>query len=152
MPCMTTRELLVHLRRFHHRLHTLYAGSTESMQRPRVKMLLAYLARHERRIELALTDYENAAADRILETPLGFMPDATAVQDLAYTDFAPQMTIHELVRLALGFDQRLVSFLREVAQRAPAGNLRDMFIDLVRKEQGEEHTIARVAVALSEVE
>lgn len=150
MACRTTREILDQIRKFHHQLGAFYAETAEKAERNRAKALLEYMGRHEERLEARLTEYEEDAAQAILDTWFEFLPDIAKCECFEGVELNPDMSVDDVVGTALRFDDCLIQFFQEMADLSVVEDVKELFASLVRMEEEEEREVTRASVELTE--
>ena len=115
MPCRTVRQLLAHISGFHRQLGAFYEETAAKADQERAKALLEYMSRHEEHLKDCLGAYEKDASEAILDTWIQFMPDITKCECFERMEVSEDMSIDDVVRISLWFDDCLIQFFREMA-------------------------------------
>jgi len=147
----SVRELLDQAKRFHHSLSELYGSVAEESLQARVKMLLAYMSRHERYLERCLADYEEETSKKLLDHWFQFPADAPLCESIVQHELKPGMPFEEVVRLVLKLDDGLVRFYRQVAEETVGEEVKELFTRLAAQMERDEHKIARAACELDQL-
>lgn len=148
MAYETTRRVLGRVRDFHNQLSEYYAGLSDGAARERVKKLLDYLSQRERSLEAPLRRFEEKAANGVLDTWFRFTPDLSSCQVFEPTEIHPDMSIREVLRTALWFDDCLVDFYNRMAGSSNSREVRELFHDLADLEREKERRTALMAFAI----
>lgn len=150
MTCKTTRQLLDQIRNFHRQLSAYYTDTAADVDREKVAMLLEYMARHEDHLEQCLARYEEGAAKKVLDTWFQFMPEIAKCECFDRIDVNQDMSVADVVRVALWFDDCLIQFFREMADVSVSDDVKEVFRDLASMEEQEKHTATRASLELTQ--
>jgi len=150
MPCRTARQLLTLVRDFHRQLGDFYAEMSVKAEREKVKALLEYMRRHEEHLEAHLGKYNKPGAGRLLDAWFARMPEIAKCECFEGPKLTRDMSVEDVVRTALWFDDCLIEFIREMAELAPTDYLRDVFSSLASMEEQEERKVTRAALELTQ--
>ncbi|HUL11170.1 MAG TPA: hypothetical protein VLU73_03250 [Methylococcaceae bacterium] len=142
------KDVLDHGRKLHAELRKFYDSLNGQNQQDRVRMVLDYLSRHEQNREEALERFEHDARKGILETWMQYAPSSTVEQKLKATCIAPNMSVDEVLKLAMEFDNALVELYKEAAREAEEDHVKAVFQDLVKMENGEKERLARDTMSM----
>lgn len=134
------REILTAAVEFHRRLEDFYAKLSEQEDRDeqRVRMLLEYMSRHEKAFERMLAGYETPEARKLLDTWMQYEPDDRALHIPQPESLRPDMSVDEVVEIALGLDDQLARFYAQAATMARYPQVRDLFDGLARQAEDEK--------------
>jgi hypothetical protein len=147
----TTRDIIDLARRFHNEVSAFYERLGNQASKGRVRLLLQYMSRHEKHLEECLAEYELDASQRILETWFQYTPATTPVEHLQTIQLEPEMSIDDVVDLALRLDEYLVDLYREVANQADSREVAEVFGNLLNLEQQEEIAVTRNALSIQDL-
>lgn len=142
------KDLLDHGRKVHAELRKFYDCLNEQHQQERVKMVLDYLSRHEQNREEALERFEHDARKGILDTWMQYAPSSKVEEMLKNCVIAPDMSVDEVVKLGMDFDNALVELYRDAAREAEEEHVKELFQDLVNMENEERQRLARDAMSM----
>lgn len=151
MPYKKTRDILDSAKTLHRQISTLYHTLSVDAERERVKMLLNYLSRHEKNLAKSLEKYEEDSSRRILETWFTFMPEIPAAKCFEDVEVTPSMSVDDVIRLALCYDDWLVDLYREAERNSQSEEVREVFNSLLEMEREEEVVLLRDALELKEL-
>ncbi len=149
MASRTTRELLHEIKDFHGLLAKFYTASVSKVDRDRVKPLLEYMGRHERRLEDCLAKYEETAAKRVLDTWFAFPPDIVECALFDGVSVTQDTSVDDIIQMTLELDDCLVRFFKRIAELAVSDDVRELSTNLATMEEQEEGRVARVALELT---
>lgn len=144
-------EILEEARRFHDRLAALYRETGDRQTRERVRLLLHYLSRHEVHLSKSMTAFQKEGAREVLESWIPSKTVDDVLRQLQGLRLPAHATPDEIVRLALQYDDHLVSLFRLLAEKAPDDHVRQLFLSLVTLEQKAESILARDTINFSDL-
>jgi len=150
MPFESTRDVLERARTFHRKLAEYYEQLGAVQGKDKVRMLLDYMGRHERRLEEAIANYEEDASRGVLNTWFKYTPEQATYRCFEDIEVKPDMTVEEVIKTALRMDNCLVELYRGMAERSVSEEVRQLFDDLLRLEQSEELAMVRSALEINE--
>ena len=150
MPCTTVRELLEHISGFHRQLGTFYEGTAAKADQVKAKALLEYMGRHEKHLRECLDAYEKDASKRILDTGLQFMPDIAKCECFERMGVDEDMSIRDVVRISLWFDDCLLEFIREMVELSVPEDVKELFASLAKMEEQAEQKVTRSSLEVIE--
>lgn len=127
----------------HAQLRTLYSDLSERSDQARVKMVLDYLSRHERNRAEALRRFEQPPHVHCLDVWLQYAPSLEIEQMLKDCVIRPDMSVDDVVKIALRFDNALIEIYKEAAREAEDTNARAIFENLVEMEEKEKQRFIR---------
>lgn len=127
----------------HAQLRTLYSDLSEQSDQARVKMVLDYLSRHERNRAEALRRFEQPPHANSLDVWLQYAPSLEIEQMLKDCAIRPDMSVDDVVKIALQFDNALIEIYKEAAREAEDTNARAIFENLVEMEEKEKQRFIR---------
>lgn len=147
MASETVRDLLTQIVGIHRRLAEIYGQLAESTDRPRVALLVQYMAKRESRLADAVGRYEHDEDSGptldywFKATPV--MPDELCLDDLR---LPPGMTTDEFSTFSLAIDTALAAFVRRLSEGAETVAVRELFTDLLEQEEREQRESALAAM------
>jgi rubrerythrin len=150
MAFRTTRELFNQIESFHRQLGDLYARMAAKAGREKVKALLEYMSRHQQRLEKNLTAYEKDAAERVLNTWFEFTPDIAKCECFDGIELREDMSVGDVVRTALWFDDCLVQLFTEMTEISVSEDVKELFANLARMEEQEKREVTRASLEVTE--
>lgn len=151
MANIRVREILDQVKAFHRHLAQVYRNLGEEAAQARVKMLLEYMAAHERRLETSLAEYEKGAAEEILDTWFEFTPDLSRCERLETVSLHPEMTVDDVTQAVLSFDRCLGEYYKQLAELSPLPAIGELFDNLMTQEESEGRDAARAALSVDEI-
>lgn len=129
----------------HGELTKLYDRLADRSQQARAKLLLDYLGRHEYARAEALQRYEADSHAGRLDVWLQYAPTLEVEQRLADCAIRPDMSVDEVMRVALDFDDALIDIYKEAAREAEDTQARALFENLIVMEEKEKQRFIRDA-------
>lgn len=151
MSFETTRDLLQGAQQLHQKLSRYYQKVSKKTDKERIKMLLEYLSRHERRLADSVKKYTDGAADNVLQTWYQYAPRKNLDDLLKDIEITPDMPIDEVLRSVIAFDDALIALYQELAQHAGSPTVRDVFTNLLEMEKSEKLRSVRDALMLNDL-
>jgi rubrerythrin len=128
---------------YHKRLHDFYEEKEHEALRPEVKALLQYMARHQDILRHVIEEYEKGSSQEVLEAWYKVSPDPKALESVDKTPFRTDMTINEVIDLALDLDRKLIEMYRMLLRDAESESLREVVENLLASEEQEEIRLLR---------
>jgi rubrerythrin len=141
-----TKDVLGDARKFHQKLSVFYEELKDSASKERVRNLLNYMSRHEKYLDDCLAEYEEQVSDNVLDTYFKYESESTVLTDLVDLEIKPDMDVNDVVAVAMHFDDCLIAFYREMAQRCLSEKVREVFENLLEMEQHEQIELSKRAL------
>ena len=148
MAYKRTKDLLDRARLFHKRLGELYKRLETVSKQEQVKMLLDYMSRHEKHLTESLSKYEEEASRRVMDYWYKYTPNNKSCENLENIELRPDMTIDDVISLAMRMDECLVELYRSVAENAESEEVKEIFNSLLEMEKQEKVELLRNALDL----
>jgi hypothetical protein len=130
---------------FHEQLAEFYGRLSESSDKERVRMLLEYMSRHEKNFKHAMVEYDEEAANRLLNTWIQYAPDLGVLSVPEAEKLENHMTVDDVVDIAMELDDRLVQFYSEATRLVDSTELKDLFGKLKQQEEADKAEIKKNA-------
>ena len=144
-----TKDVLEHARGFHQKLSVFYEDLKESAGKERTRALLDYMSRHEKYLGDCLAQFEDQVSDNVLDTYFKYGSEATPIAEVCGFEIKPEMDVGDVVAAAMHFDDCLIKFYREMAQRSLSDKVREVFENLLVMEQHEQIELSKQTLELS---
>jgi len=109
------------------------------------------MARHEEHISENLTKFENGTSKRILDTWFKYAPMNDIPEDCEGQELKPDMSVEEVIRLALKFDNCLVKLYKQLSENCASKEVKDLFTALLKIEKREERDFVRNAQEVNDL-
>lgn len=147
MSFKTVRDVLELSQDIHRNASIVYEQLREQTQRERVDMLLKFLSRHEEDLALTLKKVTGDVSEKILNE--WHQTELTSVATIldGCKECHPDVSVQELVNMALRVDDTLIALYKHMASEASTDDARELFNNLVLLEENEK--IKTVKAALS---
>ena len=139
------KDVLDYGQKIHADLQSFYRCINDEIQQARVQMLLDFLSGHELLREEALADFEAEAKQPILDAWLQYKPSIDIEKLIGDQAIQPNMTIDEVIQIAVDFDNALIELYREVAAGTDLPQVRQLFDNLRAMEHHEKLRFVRDA-------
>lgn len=120
---------------FHRDLERFYHRLAEKADRQRVQMLLDYMSRHEKDFELVLAEMGSESHDKLLETWIQYAPDDRALEVPRAEALRDEMTVDNVVKVALRLDEKLATFYGQAAALAKTPEVKRLFSNLAEQQE-----------------
>ena len=145
------RDLLEQVRGFHGELASYYTQCAGTAVQERVKLLLEYLSSHQRNLEAGLSKYEDEASRKVLETWVDESHCARLLADARTMKLPADMSVEDVTTLAMKIDECLIRIYRHLSEDADTEPVREVFRNLVAREQNELRKLAMNALRAGDV-
>lgn len=150
MSFKTVRDVLELSQDIHRNASILYEQLREQTQRERIDMLLKLLSRHEEELSLTLMKVTADASERILgEWHQTELTSVATILD-GCKECHPDISVQELVNMALRVDDSLISLYKHMASEASTDEARQLFNNLVVLEENEKIKTVRAALSTND--
>lgn len=150
MSFKTVRDVLVLSQDIHSSASNLYEQLREQTQRERVDMLLKFLSKHEEELAQILAKVTADVSDKILDE--WHQTELTSVAQIldGCKECHPDISVDELVNMALRVDDSLISLYKHMASESSTDEARQLFNNLVLLEENEKMKTARAALSTND--
>jgi rubrerythrin len=132
------KDVLDYGKTVHADLRKFYASLNGEDQQERVKMLLDYLSRHEQHLEETMSRFEAVSHQDVLDTWMQYAPSINVLKLIGNQEIRPCMSVDEVVKLVVEFDDALVEFYREAANECDLPRVKEVFLNLIELENHEK--------------
>jgi len=147
MSFKTVRDVLQLSRDIHSNASNLFEQLRDQTQRERVDMMLKLLSRHESQLVEALERVEEKTSQRVLDEWHQTEVSSVAQVLEGCKHCHPDITIEELVEMALKVDDALINLYSHMANDASTSESRALFNNLISLEETEKVKTARAALS-----
>ena len=131
---------------YHAKLAEFYERCEDEAARPEVKILMAYMARHQDALRRIIEEYERDGSKALLDTWYKVSPAMNGLRDPDTSGIRPDMTVAEAIDWALDLDRALTGMYEQLIRRAESENLREMLVNLFNAERREEIQLMRAEI------
>jgi rubrerythrin len=143
--------MLDQVREFHGQLSKYYSRLSDTVTQQRVKMLLDYMASHERNLKKNMAAYETDASRQVMDTYVDCKYCDEILATCRRTPIAPETSLAGVVKVALDVDGCLLRFYHEVAENAESEVVREVFRNLIDAEEAELRKVALSALGAQDI-
>lgn len=150
MRYQTVKDVLEHARQLHKQISSFYKQLSHRQHQERVKMLLDYLIRHETNLEQMLQRFEQDKDQTIWDEWFQFAPDDKLKQALAGAVVHADMSVDEVVSLALQLDDYFINMYRDMSVNASSAAVKTVFENSLAFEEHEKIRTVRTALELND--
>jgi len=120
---------------FHENLSCFYNDQKKKAERERMKILLDYMARHERHLMTVLQNYEDGASSIILDSWIHFAPESNRPLPCENISIQNDMTVDDVIHMAMEFDDCIIAIFQAVTDFAENEEVREAFSSLLKLER-----------------
>ena len=139
------RDVLNAVNNFHKQLSDFYAKLMENSDKERVRMLLDYMSRHEENFKKATAEYNQQATEKLLDTWIQYSPDLGELSLPEPEEIDKDMTVDDVVDIAMKMDENLVEFYSKAAQMVDVQEAKLLFNKMQEQEKAEEAELRKNA-------
>lgn len=148
----TTRDVLDYVKQFHRKARNLYSELANQEEQERLKLLLDYLSRHENHLAKSLADYEQDTSEKILNTWFQYVPDQVLLEPINNVHIEPNLSLDEIVDLAMRLDNCLIELYKEMINHSSAiSEVKEVFQNLLEMEKQEQYHLARTRLGTLDI-
>ena len=140
------KDVLDYGKMIHTELRKFYESLNKQNGQARAKMLLDYLSRHESHLEETLERFEAENQHNVLDTWMQYAPSIDIQQIINGKCLSPDMSVDEVVKLALEFDEAVVELYREATNECDVPHVKEVFQSLVELENQEKVHLLRASL------
>ena len=151
MAIKNTRDVLDYVREYHKKLSDFYHKLADQTHRERVKILLDYMARHERHFEESLAAYEKDASKTVMDSWLQCAPDIDIDDTFTDVNLESDMSVDDVVNLAVKFDNYVIELYKKIADSCELTETKNVFTKLLEMENHEKYNLVRQAMRLNDL-
>jgi len=151
MAYETTKDIFGHAREFHRQASSFFHSILDTADKERVRMLLDYLEGHEKHLEECLAAYEKEASDKVLNALYKYTSKKASLQCFENLEIKPDMSVDDVVGIALKLDNCLLEFYQEMADKSDCPEVKEVFGNLLEMEKKEKRNLVRDANILKDL-
>src|SRR5690606_19078417 len=150
MSYSTVKDVLDYSRKLHEHTRNLYQQLRDHTQREREDMMLTLLAAHENTLADAMASMQEHTSQKVLQEWHQFEPGSIseALQDAR--ELHPDISVDELVKVALRIDDYLISLYRQILSETTSDLARAVFERMIRLEEAEKMRTVRAALSAND--
>ncbi len=144
MGFVTVDDVLRTAEGFEKKLAEYYRALCDNSTREGVRLLAGYMGRHCRRLSAALGRLDPDEREHICACPIRYEPVALDVPCFEERELRPDATAHEVLDIAIEFDECLAELYRQVLRQDLEQEVKDLFDSLVRSEERDEVVLKKI--------
>lgn len=133
------RDVIDYGKFLHSEMKALAQRIEDQEQNAHLKLLLDYLKRHEDELAASLEQFEGETRKSILDIWLPYPPDAKVEKKLQAIKIHPDMSIEEITRVVMEFEDALIELYKEALNEIDDPGVQEVLKNLVALEDGEKH-------------
>lgn len=146
-----TRKMLGRAKRFYSEICDFYEALAKETSSERVRMLLHYMAGHQKYLEEKINEFEKGASQTAMDTWYQAVPDDHLFKFLKELKKTPNMNIDQVVELGLKANKEITDFYRHLAENSELEAAKEIFSSLLMKQEEESHNLVRDAHELNDL-
>lgn len=140
-----TADVFAFVEDYHRKIQQLFDDLKDESEKKRVQLLLDHLDRHKRRYADAMKDYSENETRTINETWIQYVPHNEYL-NLEGLEISPELSIDEVVEIALELDNRLINFFNVLAEGTTLPpKVKNVFKRMIEQEEAEKEEIVQTA-------
>ena len=151
MQFQTIRDIIDFSKEVHAEIADRFANLSNETVQERAKLLLDYLARHERHLKEALQRYGETGAENLLSAWYRSAPELHAEDIVHDVELFADMDIDEVMAEAIKVDDYLIDIYRHIANKASDAKVRELSNRLLQMEGTDKIKAIRNTLRLNEV-
>lgn len=138
-----TSDLIKHARSFHQLIATFLSQTRESLDSPRMQMLLDYLVQHEMDMDTKLAEYEQHASQGLMDTWVQFSTCEAKFKKLQTKLQLPETSVEEVIFLMVSVYDCLIENFELMAKQAEIDDVGNVFTNIAAMERKQKLKIVR---------
>ncbi len=143
MKFKQTKELIYHAVFFHTMIGDHFLDESERTQNQRLKLLLGYLAEHQRDQAKRLSEYGDHAPNKILDTWFQFIDCEERFNQIIHTLEKDETTVEEVIDKTIMLYDCLITHFESFSNLCDTEEIRDVFECIVKLEKKDKLKIVR---------
>lgn len=145
------KDILEHTRRFHELISDYYQDLSKHTDKERLRIILDYLAEHERHLENALAEYEKCAAKEILNVWLPYSPCQKHLVEFRLKLEAYDISPKEIAEKIIALDDCVINMYKELLSQTDSSEVKDVLHSILDFEEQEKRIAVRDLVWMEDV-
>lgn len=145
------KDVLEYGRLLHQEIKALCERIEDTEQSARLKLLLAYLKRHEDELSQTLKRFSEEAKQKILDCWLPYPPDPKIREKLREVVIHPNMSVEEVARIVLQFEDALIELYRESLNEIDDPDVQQVLANLIQLEDAEKRRLVMNLARFQEI-
>lgn len=133
----TVGDIFLFLKAFHRDLASVLEQAERNITDERKRVLLNFVARHEKNMEECIADCHAEMGDALLRAWIKNVSEVPKCRCFEQVKWDSSMTIHDLVARIKQVDECLLKLYQRLAEKAPTAEVRELFEELLAREKSE---------------
>ena len=150
MAFETVRDVVEFLKKFHRDLASALDAAGAKWSDEKKRILLNFVGRHQKNMEASLADYEEEVGSALLGTWIKYVPSVPDCRCFEKIEWNQDMSVEALASRVREVDTCLLKLYRQLAEKAPTPEIRELFEGLLQKEETESVRTLRDALSFFE--
>ncbi len=151
MAYETVADVFDRVRNFHAQVGKYYNQLYLIADKEKVKLLLDYMSRHEKKLELCMSEYEDNASKDILNTWFKHTPASTYQECFKDSDLNHSMSIDDVISVALRLDDCIINAFKRIVDSSESNRIKEIFTCLLKSAEREKKKFVNEALELKEM-
>ncbi|WP_415891149.1 ATPase [Neptuniibacter sp. SY11_33] len=137
---------------YHQQIAKCYEHCSDQSESPRVKMLLDYIADHEKQLTLTIARYEEETELKDLNTwCIEYVDKAPALEHMLCESNLNEMDTNQIMVRTASIHNQLLDLYQHLVSRAGNARIRELFNDLILLEEHEIMRMVKSSEGLSDI-
>ncbi|MAS26095.1 MAG: hypothetical protein CMI03_17820 [Oceanospirillaceae bacterium] len=150
MSYSTVKDIIRYSQQLHRHASNLFEQLRDQTQRERVDMMCRLLSRHETTLAEAVEKIEEGLQKKVLDEWHQFEPGSISEALAECVDIHPDISVDELVQMALRIDDYLIDLYSQMLSEATCDGSRQLFSSLMALEKSEKMLTVRAALSAND--
>lgn len=151
MAYETVRDVFDRIRHFHNQVSEYYHQLHEIADKERVRILLDYMDRHEKKLEECMTEYEDEAPKEVLNAWFKYTPVSTYQECFKDSALKHDMSIDDVITVAIRLDDCLINVFKRIVDSSESSKIKEIFNCLLKSAEKEKKKFVNEALELREM-
>lgn len=144
MAFSQVKDILKRAVEFHKLLEDFYSKIENSSEKESVKLLVSYMARHEKILEDQLSKVSTEQARQITEEWIKYEPEFATCRCFEDLKIDKDSGVDDVIDAGLKLNQCLINLYHQMAEVAPTQEIKTLFSNLETAEIAEKKKLARM--------
>jgi hypothetical protein len=125
------RDILKNLQSVHNQINDYYNHLSNTVEKEKVKILVDHINQNKLTFKNVLKKYEHEGKQLLLDTWIQYTPEESLKQELDELELKSEMSIDEVIQIAVDFDDWLENYYQYMAETVTSTNLKAFFSNLM---------------------
>jgi rubrerythrin len=144
MPYKQVRDILSRAVEFHGFLKDFYKGIEDMSEKDSVKLLVDYMARHEKSLQEFMEKISEAQDEKIKDEWVKYEPDFASCKCFDELKIDKTSGVDDVIDAGLNLNQCLIDLYHHMAEIGPTEEIKELFSSLETEEIAEKKKLARM--------